>query len=215
MNLNNKTNILLGLFVAAIVAANLLGNKITTILGVSVGVGILSYPILFLITDIIEEVHGKEKAKNFVYTGVIAIVFVFILTIISLWLPPASRFTWNQEYTTVFGISLRIMVASLAAFFISQIHDLWAFNFWKKKTKGRYLWLRNNASTIISQFIDTIIFMFIAFYQVTPKFDVFFIFTLIIPYYMLKILVALCDTPLCYLGVKWLKSSRSSNFNNK
>ena len=98
-----------------------------------------------------------------------------------------------------------MMVASLIAFLISQTHDVWAFNLWKEKTGGKYLWLRNNASTIVSQFLDTTVFMFIAFYQFTPKFTVPFIFSLIIPYWLFKVLFAIIDTPFIYLGVWWLK----------
>ena len=109
-------------------------------------------------------------------------------------------------YSIVFGMSARILVASVVAFGISQTHDLWAFNFWKQKTKGKYLWLRNNASTVVSQLLDTTLFMFIAFYHMTPKFTTQFVVSLIIPYWLLKVLVAALDTPICYLGVKWLKS---------
>ncbi len=205
MKKDEKLLILLGLFIGLLVAANLLGNKITTFMGISFAVGIFAYPFTFLITDMVEEVFGKEKAKTFVKAGIITLVAVFLLTLLSVYLPPAERFAFNQEYSTVFGFSLRIIFASLIAFGISQTHDLFAFDFWKKKTKGKYLWLRNNLSTIVSQFIDTTIFMFLAFYQMTPKFDIYFVFQLIVPYFLLKVLVALIDTPFCYLGVKWLK----------
>ena len=76
----------------------------------------------------------------------------------------------------------------------------------KKITKGKYLWLRNNLSTVISQLIDTTLFMFIAFYMVTPQFTAPFIIELIIPYWLFKVGFAFIDTPLVYLGVKWLKS---------
>jgi uncharacterized integral membrane protein (TIGR00697 family) len=97
------------------------------------------------------------------------------------------------------------MLGSLVAFLIAQYHDIWAFNFWKQKTKGRFLWFRNNASTIVSQFIDTTIFMFIAFYMAAPGYDVAFVFALILPYWILKVVVALVDTPFVYMGVRWLK----------
>jgi len=112
----------------------------------------------------------------------------------------------NQEaYALIFGNTLRMMFASVIAFVISQFHDVWAFDYWKKKTEGKYLWLRNNLSTITSQLIDTVIFMFIAFYALTPKHTVSYMFALIIPYYLLKIVIALIDTPFVYAGVWWLK----------
>lgn len=206
LTIDDKTNILIGLFIAALIAANLLGNKITYLFGISASVGIFAFPITFLVTDIIAEVHGKQKARSVVYAGMVAIVLVFLLTALSIWLPPATRFEFNTEYQQIFGVSLRILIASFIAFAISQTHDIWAFHFWKKKTNGKHLWFRNNASTFVSTFIDTTIFMFIAFYQVTPKFTIPFIFALIIPYWLLKIFMAIIDTPFCYLGVKWLKS---------
>ena len=94
----------------------------------------------------------------------------------------------------------------MIAFVISQYHDLWAFNFWKQKTNGRYLWLRNNLSTIVSQLLDSIIFMFIAFYHVTPELGAVSILYMVLPLWTLKVVFALLDTPLVYLGVRWLAS---------
>jgi queuosine precursor transporter len=205
LTLEDKTNILLGLFVSLIISANLLGNKITTFMGISFAVGIFIYPFTFVITDVIEEVLGVKKVKVFVITGLIALIMVLLYTLLAIYLPPAARFDYNSEYARVFGMSARIIGASIIAFIISQTHDMFAFNFWKKKTHGKYLWLRNNLSTIVSQFIDTTMFMFLAFYQMTPKFTAIFVFSLIIPYWLLKVLIAVIDTPLCYVGVKWLK----------
>ncbi len=214
-DLEFKTKLLLGLFVASIIAANLLGSKITKIGMVEFSVGIFAYPLTFLITDVICEVHGKEKTKHFVWTGFISVLFVLLLTALAVWLPFAPRsYIQAEQYNPVFGIGLRFFIASITAFLLSQFHDVWAFNFWKQKTKGKFLWLRNNASTIVSQFIDTVVFMFIALYYIpslpqivntSPKFTVAYLFTLIVPYYLLKVVVALADTPICYLGVWWLK----------
>jgi uncharacterized integral membrane protein (TIGR00697 family) len=204
LNIDMKTNILLGIFVGSLIAANLIGLKIADFSIFQASVGILLFPILFLITDVIEEVHGKKKAQEFVLVGFITLILVLIITIIAVILPFAERSLVKDEYTTIFGTTIRIFIASITAFLIAQLHDVWAFNFWKKKTKGKYLWLRNNLSTIVSQFLDTTIFMFIAFYNISPKFNVEYIFTLIIPYWLVKILFAIFDTPFCYLGVKWL-----------
>jgi uncharacterized integral membrane protein (TIGR00697 family) len=123
-------------------------------------------------------------------------------------LPFAERSLVKDEYTIIFSTTIRIFIASITAFLIAQLHDVWAFNFWKQKTKGKYLWLRNNLSTIVSQFLDTTLFMFIAFYNISPQFNIEYIFTLIIPYWLVKVLFALFDTPFCYLGVRWLSSPK-------
>lgn len=207
LTIKTKTDILIGLFVAALIAANLIGAKIAHVF-IDFSVGIFAYPITFLVTDVIEEVHGKKKAQNLIWVGFISLLFVLGITYLALNLPSAARDFFPDAYSKIFGISIRIMIASLVAFLISQTHDVWAFNFWKQKTKGKFLWLRNNLSTIVSQFIDTVIFMFIAFYHVTPKHTAAYMFVLIIPYWLLKVLFAVFDTPLIYAGVWWLKREK-------
>jgi len=204
--LNNfKLNLLLGLFVGLLIAMNMLGVKLVSIFGISVSVAIFIVPLTFLITDIIAEVHGRKMAQQFVYVGVITLLMIFVYTAIFVLLEPHERFSNNDAYKTIFGGSLRIIIASITAFALSQFHDVWAFAYWKKKTHGKFLWLRNNLSTIVSQAIDTYVFMMIAFYMVTPKFDHAFIISLVIPYYLFKITFAAFDTPFVYLGVRWLK----------
>lgn len=215
MNNNYMNNIrlqfLFALFIALLIGMNLLGGKITTLFGVSVSVGIFMVPLSFLITDIVEEVYGKKVVKNFIFIGVITMIIVFLYTSLFVVLSPNERYTYNEEYKIIFSNSLRMFIASIVAFVLAQTHDVIAFEWWKKKTKGKMLWLRNNLSTIISQLIDTSVFMFIAFYQIAPKFTVGFIISLIIPYYLFKAGFAIVDTPFIYLGVKWLKKGKQEN----
>lgn len=206
MSREEKTNILLGVFVTGIVLANLLGAKIVDFGFFVASVGIFMYPVTFLATDIVAEVYGRKKAMNFVMTGLIANAIMFFMVAAAVVLPPAPRYPSNEAFVEVFNPSLRIIGASIIAFFIGQLHDVRAFEFWREKTGGKYLWLRNNASTIVSQFIDSTIFMFLAFYRMTPEYTVPFIFALIIPWWILKVTIALADTPLVYLGVRWLRS---------
>lgn len=254
VNKQEKTDLLLALFIGSLTAANFLGGKIvafdlpawlgyilnflftplffiinTAVASLSnftvltanpfisyqffdtihVSVGILAVPIMFLVTDIVEEVLGMEKTKSFIKAGVFTMLILLGLTALAVWLPadPSRKYFSQEAYASIFGISLRMMLASIIAFVLAQSHDIWSFNFWREKTKGRWLWLRNNASTIVSQFIDSTVFMFIAFYGLTEKFTAAYIFGLIIPYWIFKILFALLDTPFCYLGVRWLKNN--------
>ena len=208
-----KTKILLGLFVSLMIAMNLLGGKITAIFGIPVSVAIFMIPITFLITDVVSEVMGKKTAQQFVFIGIISLVVIFLYVLLSVNLLPNERYSFNEEYKTIFGSSLRIIIASITAFALAQFHDVWAFHFWKAKTKGRFLWLRNNLSTIVSQAIDTFVFMMIAFYQVTPRFTFGFVISLAIPFYLFKIAFAILDTPLVYLGVRWLRDSKKQKNN--
>jgi uncharacterized integral membrane protein (TIGR00697 family) len=208
LSLRFKTDLLLAFFIASLILANILGTKITTILGVRVSVGIFFVPILFLVTDIIAEVHGRTQARNLVLISVGILFFLFLMTWLCISLPANSEWENQEAYELIFGGTLRMIFASLVAFVVSQLHDVWSFHFWKQKTKGKMLWLRNNLSTMVSQLIDTTLFMFIAFFHLTPKFTTPFIISLIIPYWLFKIVFAIIDTPLCYAGVSWLRGKK-------
>ncbi len=209
-----KTNILLAVFVSALILANVIGSKVTTIFGVVASVGIFAYPITFLITDAIEEVRGKKATAVFIYAGFVALLVSIILVWIGIIMPPAGFYKNNEAYLSVFSSSIRIIIASMIAFLISQTHDIWAFNFWKRKTGGKYLWLRNNLSTIASQLIDTAIFTSIAFYHMTPEFTSIRIIQMIIPYWLLKVGFAVLDTPFIYILVKWLRPNPGKSLSN-
>jgi queuosine precursor transporter len=204
-----KTNLLLGLFVASIIAANLMGTKITHFF-IDFSVGIFIYPLTFLITDIVQEIHGKQRAKQFVWIAFVCVVVVAAVTAFAVYLPFAERSLVKDNYTQVFGMSIRIFIASIIAFLVSNMHDVWAYNFWRKVTKGKHMWLRNNFSSIAGEFVDTTLFMFIAFYAISPKFTVGYIFALIIPYWLLKVFVTIVHTPFCYLGVRWLRGKKAA-----
>lgn len=208
-----KVAFLSSFFVALLILTSLMGSKITVIGGVQFSVALFAFPFTFLITDIIAEVMGREEASRLVRTSFITLIFVLLMVTLFISLPFAERSFVREEYTFVFSSSVRILIASIISFYLSQTHDVRAFLFWKQRTAGRYLWLRNNASTILSQFIDTALFYCIAFLYLpflpsflntSPDYTLPFIFRLLLPYYGLKVIVALCDTPLVYLGVRWL-----------
>ena len=119
-------------------------------------------------------------------------ILVISVSIAIIW--PGADFWTNQEaFESVLGNTWRIVLASFIAYIISQNHDIWAFLFWRKKTEGKYLWLRNTLSTIVSQFIDTVVFLFIAFYGQFP------IGGMIVGLFIVKVILALVDTPFIYL----------------
>ena len=160
---------------------------------------------------ILAGISPYKVSQIFIIAGLIALLISLALVLIGIAMPPSSIYENNDAYKTVFSNSIRVIIASIVAFLISQHHDIYAFNFWKKKTKGKWLWLRNNLSTGVSQLIDTSIFVLIAFYKVTPDFTADRMLAMILPYWLLKIIFAVADTPFVYLGVKWLRSdSRKS-----
>lgn len=184
---------LIGIFVALIIISNILANKIVVFLKWAVPAGIIAYSITFFITDIINEFYDKKQAKKAVWIGFIANILLVILIFIAIKWQPAPFWQNQKEFELILGNTWRIVLASLTAYVISQNHDIWAFNFWKKITKRKYLWLRNNLSTIISQLIDTILFVTIAFYGIFP------ILNLIVGQFIVKVIIALLDTPFIYL----------------
>lgn len=204
MRTSKKELLLLCAYVTFMVMANTLGTKITSLGGVRVSVGIFFMPFMFLITDIVGEVHGEERASLFVACSEIMLVLLLASTLLCIRLRPNE--TWDNQaaYESVFGSTLRMTIASLVSFFISQNLDVRLFFLLRKATRGGRLWIRNNVATIISQFVDTCVFEYLAFWHLTPKFTTAFVFSLVLPYWGFKVLFALCDTPFCYLGVRWL-----------
>ena len=189
--------ILLSIFVGSITIASVLANKIIDVFGLFVPAGVLAYTMTFLMTDAISEIWGKETAKRTVFGGFIGLIAVLLFIQISLVWPKAPF--WKQEaaYQTIMGSTSRIIIASFIAYLVSQFHDVWAFHFWKKITGGRHLWLRNNFSTAVSQFIDSSLFITVAFYGVMP------VWPLIWSQWLVKLAIAFLDTPIIY-GIVWL-----------
>lgn len=198
-----RLDIILAIYIAAIMCAELLGSKVFTAFGLNASVAIFVFPLTFTINDVVAEVYGKARAQSFVKAGFITMLFLFAFTLLAIVLPPAARFAeTNPAYQTVFAKSLRIIVASLTAFWISERLDVFIFAKVREKLGQYGLWFRNNASNFLSQGIDTTIFMFLAFYR--PG-NFWFIVSLILPYWGLKCLCSVLQTPLTYLGVSWLK----------
>ena len=147
-------------FIASLVACNLIFQKFFTwnFLGLTfeLSVGIIAYPITFLVTDLISELYGKKRANQVVISGFCASIFTTLLIFISMnataadWSPVDSA-TFNK----VFGLSAPAFLASMMAYLTAQFIDVRIFHFWKRLTKGKHLWLRNNASTMFSQLVDT------------------------------------------------------------
>ena len=193
------------LFVTSLLMANILASKIVVIGGLILPAAIILYPLTFLFTDVVSEIEGKESARTLVMTGFyMSIVMVAVIFIGRLL--PAAPFWQNQgAYEIILGSTPRIVLASMIAYLISQNHDVWAFHWLKKKTEGRYLWLRNTCSTVASQLIDSVLFIGIAFAGTYPMKT---IAVMIASQYLVKVGIALLDTPFCYLLVKAYGDSR-------
>jgi len=197
--------VLASMFIASLVASNLIFQKFFYWepfgwYRFELSVGILPYPVTFLITDLISEIYGQKKANQVVMAGIVASFFSMGILYIANNVPAMSSSPVdNETFTEVFGLSPIALLASMLAYLFAQFIDIRIYHFWKKLTKGKRLWLRNNLSTFSSQLIDTLtVLLLLCVFEVLP-WELFG--TLLFSGVLFKILVALLDTPLLYLGV--------------
>lgn len=193
---------LYGFSAFALIVANIQVLKAVEIFGVAASIGSVVFSATFLITDIIGELYGKDKARTAVYIGFFSTITFLVFTQISLAFIPSANDWANPHLSAIFSLLPRVTLASLGAYFFSNMHDVWAYSFWRKKFPGKkQIWIRNNASTIISQLLDSIVFASIAFIGLFPI-EIFF--QLAFSTYLFKVVVAAADTPFVY-AARWLQ----------
>ena len=182
------------IFMIGLVMSNLFGGKIISVLGFTVAGAIITYPLTFLSTDIIGEIWGKQEANDCVKIGIIVQLIFLALGYLSLAISPqeASE-SLQQSLTVVLNQGLRMTLASLGAFSVSQFLDVFLFHKLMESCNGEKKWLRNNLSTMTSQLVDTLIFITIAFYGVVDNLP-----AMVLGQYVIKLLLALGDTPFFY-----------------
>jgi uncharacterized integral membrane protein (TIGR00697 family) len=201
--------VLAALFIGALVVCNLIANKFLTVdlgfLGFSepfiLSAGALPYPITFLVTDLLSEIYGRKRANRVVACGFVA----SLLVLLALWLGSlfpaiADSPVDDATYISVFQNAWRVIAASMTAYLVAQFVDIRIFHFWKDLTRGKHLWLRNNASTVLSQFLDSLLVVLVLF---GGKMEFSAMWQIILDLWLFKALVALFDTPLFYLGTAW------------
>ncbi len=197
--------VLAGLFITSLVTSNLIFQKFFSwnpfgLYNFELSVGIIAYPITFLITDIISEIYGRKRANKVVIAGVFASFFALLIVVVSTEAPatPWSPIS-DTIFKKVFGFTYIAVGASLAAYLLAQFLDVQIFHFWKRKTKGKHLWLRNNFSTFSSQLIDTASILFLLCSFGVIEWELFGM--LLLSGYLFKVLFALFDTPIIYVFV--------------
>jgi uncharacterized integral membrane protein (TIGR00697 family) len=207
--------ILSGVFIAALVSCNLIFQKFFSwspfgLYTFEISVGILPYPITFLVTDIISEIYGRKKANKVVLAGLFSSLFVLAIIMVA----NATQATeWspidNDVFSSVFGLTGIAVGASMLAYLLAQFIDIRVFHFWKKLTKGKYLWLRNNASTFTSQLVDTATILILLCLSGSIAWDKFWL--LLINGFLFKVIMAMIDTPILYLVIGLIR--RKFNLN--
>jgi len=185
---------LISLIAVNAVLMNIFVTKGMLLFGLATTGGNILYASIFLSTDILNEYYGRKEATKAVMIGFGASLFLIITSQFILKFTPASYDIASESLKTIFSLTPRIVIGSMIAYFVAQNLDVWLFDKIKSLTKSKYLWLRNNGSTFTSQLVDSIIFTTIAFGGIYP------LVNLIIFTYIIKLIVALLDTPFIYLS---------------
>jgi uncharacterized integral membrane protein (TIGR00697 family) len=205
---------LAGLFITNAVTAELISNKLIQIplswqfLGKQFGpfitiIGILPWPVVFLLTDLMNEFYGQKAVRRLSWITSALIAYFFLIVGISMYIPaheiPGSKLATNTAYNLVFGQAQAVIVGSIVAFLVSQLLDAFLFEKIKQRTGNKFIWLRSTGSTMISQLIDSYIVLYIGF--VLPGAMTLETYFEVAPTnYILKMLIAILLTPLIYLG---------------
>ena len=185
----------------AAITANIQVLKTIELFGLTATLGNIVYAGSFLVTDILSENYGARSARRATYIGFAGLAAFTALMAVALWFDPAADDFAHEALGTIFTVLPRITIASLAAYLIAQLHDVWAYAAWRRRFPGkRFIWLRNTASTAVSQLLDSVIFTFVAFLGV---FRGQILLEIVVTTYVLKLLVAVADTPLVYLARFW------------
>jgi len=194
----------------SVIVANIQVIQTVKLFGMAATLGNIVYASSFLVTDILSENYGKKEAKKAVWVGFFSLISMTLLMNLALLFSPIKGDDFavvaHNATHTIFSLMPRMAIASMAAYLLSQQHDIWAFHFWRKRfPDDKHLWLRNNLSTMVSQLIDSLVFVAIAF---TGVYEWPVLFEILITTYFLKWVVAAADTPFVYWGKRIYRKNR-------
>jgi uncharacterized integral membrane protein (TIGR00697 family) len=191
---------LAGFFVTNAILGELTGGKLFTLGPFTLSIGVIPWPVVFIATDLINEYFGRAGVKRLTFMTIALIVYAFVVIFLAIQVPAAPFSPVSDlQFQAVFGQSLWIIVGSIAAFALSQLIDVGVFWLVRHRTGRRYLWLRATGSTVVSQFIDSIVIIAIAFW-LPGKVKASEFLTVAASNYSFKLIVALGITPLLYVG---------------
>jgi hypothetical protein len=203
MNQNRRDIVYLalaGFFVTNAILGELTGGKLFTLGPFTLSIGVIPWPVVFIATDLINEYFGREGVKRLTFMTIALIVYAFVVLFLAIQVPAASFSpVTDEQFMAVFGQSLWIIVGSVTAFAISQLVDVTVFWLVRHRTGGRFLWMRATGSTVVSQLIDSVVIIAIAFW-LPGKVKTSEFLTVAASNYSFKLLIALGVTPLLYAG---------------
>jgi uncharacterized integral membrane protein (TIGR00697 family) len=197
--------VLAAIFICSLVVSNLIFQKFFYWnpfgwFNFEISVGLLPYPVTFLVTDLVSEIYGRRKANDLVLAGIFASVFSLGIIAVADVAPVIDASPIQDAvFNKVFGATTIAVMASMTAYLFAQFIDIQIYHFWKRITGGKMLWVRNNFSTVFSQFVDTLSVLLLLCYYEVLSWEQFW--PLLLAGFLFKMLVALLDTPLLYGGV--------------
>lgn len=185
-------------FITVYIMANIVSVKFVKVFWLNLPAGTLLIPLVFLFADAYNELYGRRESQRLIWLGFYANLLVFVISKITVWAVPADFWAGHAEaYNYVINSAPKIIFASITAYLVSQSYDVWLFHLLRRLSRGRWFWLRKNASTLTSQFIDTLILIgVLVFFGVVPAAVAW---SVIGSNYLVKTFFGLIDTPLCYL----------------
>jgi len=205
--------VLAGIFIGALVITNAIAGKFFVLFGQELSCGIIAYPVTFLATDLISEIYGRRRANSVVLAGFIVSVFITAVVWIANHAPTYAESPVDAEsFNVVFGLLPGVVFGSMVAYLVAQFIDVQIFEFWRRLTDGKYMWLRNNGSTFFSQLVDTVMVVTIAL-VIWPEVDGNPATTpltfetwqgIVFGQYVFKIGIAAVDTPIFYVATHYL-----------
>ena len=199
-------------FVTLLVLTNIIGQKLFIWFDYTLTAGLITYPLTFLVTDIVSEIYGKRRADRMVFMGFAMTLLMLVIVQISIVLPPSPFWVstiatdlgdgaaMQNAWLGSFGVGWWLVTGSMCAYMVAQLTDNYLFHFWRRVTNGKHLWLRNNGSTMVSQLLDTFIVNSFLFYGAF-KWELMQGLEVMAVIYLFKIAIAAADTPFCYLGI--------------
>lgn len=203
-------DLVMAAFVAILLCSNLIGpGKVCALFGFSFGAGVLFFPVSYIFGDVLTEVYGYARARRVVWAGFATLGFASLMSYIVVALPPAPGWNDQAAYELVFGLTPRVMLASLTAFWTGEFVNSYLLARMKVKTRGRFLWARIIGSTIIGQAVDSAIFYPVAFLGIWSN---ALVVQVMLSNYVIKVVWEVCATPVTYRIVNFLKRAENEDY---
>jgi len=214
----NKFDLIIALYIFGLITVNLMGVKLMPLghfLGLDFNISVVIFLMLLMFTtiDVVSEIYGRARARSIVFSGMIVLVLLVLFMALATWLPQTSHFALGSSYQEIFGISIRLAIASIVSFLCSELLDVLVYNRLREKMKGRKIWLRNGLANFAGTLVDTTLFMVISFYSVFVQgfgANVKFLLGMILPYWLAKCVMAIVGTPLVYAGIRYLRRPKTA-----